>query len=313
MGVEREVRIGLVGCGRLAARGYMPALQRATGVRLAAVADVDRARAAALAAGVPLYDSARALVAAGGIDAVVVATPTRCHVADASAAADAALPALVEKPPGLDAAEAARLAALRPAPRIGFNRRFDPELVRLREDLASAAGVELLVEMRYRRRAWQPFDMRDDALLDLAPHLIDLTRWLTRGEIARVRTRTLTPLRAVFELELSEGRAFVHCAADRVFSERVEIRDGRRRLVARYRRGGLARAVLDRLKPWTESALVSTMARQLDAFGRWIRHGGDTALATAADGVAVMATIDAVRRSAAAAGWCRIEEPEATR
>jgi predicted dehydrogenase len=155
--------------------------------------------------------------------------------------------------------------------------------------------------------------MRDDALLDLAPHLVDLARWLTRSEIVRVRTHTLTPLRAVFEIELAQGRAAIHCAADRVFSERVEIRDGRRRVVARYRRGGLARAVLDRLRPQTESALVSTLTRQLEAFGRWVRDGAETPLASSADGVAVMATLDAVRRSGAASDWCPVTGPEADR
>lgn len=295
------VRLGLVGCGRLAARGYLPALRRATSVRLAAVADVERSRCAVLAPGVPAFDSVRALVTEGGVDGVVIATPTRAHALDARVVAEAGLPALVEKPPGLDAVEAASLAALHPVPRIGFNRRFEPELANVRE-IARGSGRELFLLMRYRRNAWGPHDMRDDALLDLAPHLVDLVHWLSADDVVRVRARTLTHQRAVFEIELARRRARVACAADRVFTERVEVRDAQRRLVARYRRGGLVRAVLDRLRPSTDTPLVRTLTRQLEAFGRLVQGGDGAPLATAADGLAVMRVVDAVRRSAEAGG-----------
>jgi predicted dehydrogenase len=306
---DRKVRLGLVGCGRLAARGYLPAFQRASGVRLTAVADIDRTRCTALAPDLPAHDSARALVTAGRVDGVVIATPTQAHASDARAVAEAGLPALVEKPLGLDAVEAAGLAALRPAPRVGFNRRFEPGLARLREDLATRTGLDLVLRMHYRRRVWGPYDMRDDALLDLAPHLVDLARWLTRSDALRVRAHRLTWQQAIFEIEFGRHRATVGCASHRVAAERVEARDAQRRVVARYRRGGLARAILDRLHPPAESPLVTTLARQLEAFGRAVRGGDGAPLATASDGLAVMRVLDAVRRSAAAGGgWFAVED-----
>jgi myo-inositol 2-dehydrogenase / D-chiro-inositol 1-dehydrogenase len=305
---QAEVRLGLVGCGRLAARGYLPAFRRASGVRLAAVADVDLTRCRALAPDVPAYDSARALAAASGIDGVVIATPTRAHASDARAVAEAGILALVEKPPGLHAAEAASLASLRPEPRIGFNRRFEPGLARLRADVARP-NLDLILRMQYRRRAWGSYDMQDDALLDLAPHLVDLARWLTGGEARRVCARTLTRQRAVFAIELGDHRATIGCASHRVFAEHVEARDARRRLVARYRCGGFAQAIRDRLLPPAESPLITTLARQLEAFGHAVRGGAGAPLATATDGLAVMCVLDAVRRSAAAGGrWCAPEE-----
>ena len=51
-------------------------------------------------------------------------------------------PTLVEKPPAVDAADAAGLAAISPAPWVGFNRRFDP----------GAAAVRAAVAGRRRRR-----------------------------------------------------------------------------------------------------------------------------------------------------------------
>lgn len=301
MARDGVISLGLVGCGRLAAHGYLPAFQRASGVRLVAVADIEPTRCATLAPDLPAFESARDLVAAGGLDGVVIATPTRAHATDARAVAEAGLPALVEKPPGLDAVDAAGLAALHPAPRVGFNRRFEPDLARLRET-CNGRDLDLSLRMQYRRRAWAPHDMRDDALLDLAPHLVDLARWLIGDDAVRVRARSLSRQRAVFEIEFARHRATVECASDRVFAERVEVRDARRRAVAQYRVGGLARAILDRLQPPTETRLVTTLARQLEAFGRDIRGEDGAPLATAADGLATMCVLDAVRRSAATGG-----------
>ena len=189
------------------------------------------------------------------------------------------------------------------------HRRFEPDLVALRE-LSSASGRELFLMMQYRRAAWGPHDMRDDALLDLAPHLVDLARWLCADEAVRVRAATVTPRRAAFEIEFHCHRATVECASDRVFAERVEVRDGRRRPIARYRRGGLARAAIDRIRPWAETPLVVTLTRQLEAFARVIRGGDGAPLATADEGLAVMAVLDAVRRSGLVGGaWVPARVP----
>ena len=63
-----EVRLGLIGCGLIAERGYGPALERADGVRLAAVADPVRARCAQVAPGVPAFGSAAEMLEAGAGD-----------------------------------------------------------------------------------------------------------------------------------------------------------------------------------------------------------------------------------------------------
>jgi len=89
----------------LGVRGYQAFRQRWSAeahieryLALIAVADVDRTRCTTLVPDVRLYNSARALVTAGNVDGVVIATPTRAHVSDARAIAEAGLPALVEKP-----------------------------------------------------------------------------------------------------------------------------------------------------------------------------------------------------------------------
>lgn len=300
-----ELRLGLVGCGRLAELGYVPAARAAAGVRLVAVADPDplrRTRVASLAGGVPAFAGAQALLSDVHVDGLVLATPVTTHLDDARAAASVGVPVLVEKPPAVDRREAEELAALEPTPWIGFNRRFDSALVALRT--AHGGGeVAVRLDFRYRRRGWAAYVVSDDALLDLGPHVVDLARWITRAEVTEVRRASVSPRRAEFELVLGPARARIRCATDRPHVERVEVRDRQGMLLARHRRGGLAAAVRGRLERRSRPhPLVGSLTAQLEAFGRAAHGGAEPTLGGAADGVAVMATIDAVRASAVGGG-----------
>ena len=110
---QEELRIGLVGCGRLAERAYVAAADMADGIALTGVADQDLARCAAAAPGVPAFGTAEDLVAAGAVDALVVATPAGAHLAVAQVADAAGLPCLVEKPPAPDQADSQLLLPVR--------------------------------------------------------------------------------------------------------------------------------------------------------------------------------------------------------
>ena len=120
------VRIGLVGCGRVVEFGYLPAFRHIRGVALVAMADVNPARCRTLAFDIPAYASIQSLVQTGGVDALIISVPTRFHLEYARCAAEAGLPSLVEKPPGINVQEAKELQTLKPAPGIAFNRRFEP-------------------------------------------------------------------------------------------------------------------------------------------------------------------------------------------
>ena len=84
--------------------GYLPAFRQARGVVLAGIADVNLSRCGALAPGVPAYGNIQSLIQAGGLDAIVISVPTRFHLEYAACAAEAGLPSLVEKPPGVERA-----------------------------------------------------------------------------------------------------------------------------------------------------------------------------------------------------------------
>jgi predicted dehydrogenase len=293
-----DLRIGLVGAGRLGEQGYVPALAAAAGVRLAAVAEPDPIRRRRVAAGVPGFASAHELIAAGGVDAVVLASPAPAHLVDARLAVDAGLPVLVEKPPAPDLAGAEELARLQPAPRVGFNRRFDEGVAALRAAVPRDAEVGVFLEISYRRGGWAAHTVRDDALTDLGPHLVDMARWLTGADVTDVRRAVVRPERAEFDLVLGVARARIRCATDRPHRERIEVRHRGGGLVGRLVRGGLVAALRGRIGPSGPHPLVASLTAQLEAFARTVRGEAEPTLGTAADGVAVMAALEAARAAA---------------
>ncbi|TNM69087.1 Gfo/Idh/MocA family oxidoreductase [Streptomyces sp. NP160] len=151
-----NVRWGVLATGGIAAT-VSGDIALVPGAELAAVASRDAGRAAAFAAehGVARsYGSYRELVEAGadrqsetGLDAVYIATPHAQHVALARACVEAGLPVLVEKPVGCTAAATRGLAELARERGVfvmeALWARFQPNLVRLRELLASGAIGEV--------------------------------------------------------------------------------------------------------------------------------------------------------------------------
>jgi predicted dehydrogenase len=280
-----DLRVGLVGCGRIAERGYVPALQRAHGLRLAAVADPVSARCADVAPGVPAFASAAELIDAHAADALVLATPAATHLADARAACAAGIPTLVEKPPALTAADAAELVRLDPTPYVGFNRRFEPALQALRTAAAATPTLQIRLVLRRRRSSWPSYETADPVALDLGPHLVDLVFWLSGAEAQRVTGRADSN-RMSLDLELAgaRGSASIECELGRPYRELVQIRG-----IGSFARGGWRDALRTR-----ESPLIASLSSQLEAFALAVRGNAPPELATALDGLRVMRTLECV-------------------
>ena len=294
------LRLGLVGCGRLAELGYVPAAQAAPGVQFVAVADPDRTRRGVVAAKLGASGHARVgeLLAAGPLDGLVVCTPAEQHEEVAAMAAQAGLTALVEKPPAPDAQGALQIAALRPAPWIAFNRRFDQGL-KLRRSVPPGGDLTMKMVLHYRRDSWRPVARGDDALLDLAPHFIDLALHLTGSLPVAVRANA-TRERAGIVLATTRAEVQIECATNRPHHELVEIRGADGRLAGRAVSAGRARGALARLTG--AHPLVRSLRLQLEAYARALRGAEAGPLASAAEGAAVMRVLDAARRSDAVGG-----------
>ncbi len=295
------MRLGLVGCGRLAECGYAPAAARARGVEIVAVADPDRSRRRLLAAklGANAYARTSELLGAEPLDGLVICSPPEHHEEAALQAAAAGLTALVEKPPAIDAEGALELAMLARPPFAAFNRRFDQGAA-LAGLVPMRGQLELHIVLHYRRSSWRPLQWGEDALLDLGPHAIDLALMLTGALPLAVRAHA-THERAGLALATSRGSVRIECSSNRPYHEIVEIRDAAGRRIARAIRGGHVRGVASRVAP-VAHPLVRSLTAQLEAYGLALCGGHTGLLATAVEGAAVMCVLDAARRSDAVGG-----------
>jgi predicted dehydrogenase len=151
---EIIIRLGIIGCGRVAQERHLPPLLHLPGIRVVATADTDPARSARLAdrlgAALKLTDY-KDLLARAEVDAVAILTPTSSHVEIGIAALDAGKHVLVEKPLALSLAESDRFiarAAGSPCKVVlGFNLRWH-RLVRRALDFLSTGALGRIKAIR---------------------------------------------------------------------------------------------------------------------------------------------------------------------
>ena len=299
---RRPLRVAVSGCGRLLEHGYLPAIARMPAIQLVGVADPHRGRRnriADLAADQTgrrprAFASDGLLLDALRIDAMVIASPAAGHVASATAAAKAAVPVLVEKPPAEDLDGARRLAELPSPVWLGFNRRFGPgrDLV---SQIPADGFLHVDLELRYRRSSWRAYTVCDEALLDLGPHMIDLGLMLTRSEPIAVAAPRIEPDRVELVMQTTRAAVRIHGFADRAHRESITVRNGALRRIAMARAGGLG-GHLQRLTRHPHP-LVASLIRQLDQLRAAVRGEPTSGLASAACGVPVMVAIEAARES----------------
>jgi myo-inositol 2-dehydrogenase/D-chiro-inositol 1-dehydrogenase len=204
------VRVGVVGSGIMGADHIGTLHRQVNGATVTMVADLDLARARAVAAAVP---GARAtadgfgLVADPAVDAVVVASADATHADLTVAAVGAGKPVLCEKPlaPTLPEclrvvraeAEAAR-AGGPPLVSVGFMRRFDPGYLELRSALEDGAcGTPLLVHCVSRGVASGPGSTSESSVTGSAIHELDTVPWLLGAPLVEVSWHAPRPGGAV--------------------------------------------------------------------------------------------------------------------
>jgi myo-inositol 2-dehydrogenase/D-chiro-inositol 1-dehydrogenase len=193
-----EVRIGVLGLGRIGRLHAELLARQVEGAAVTAVYDVDAAAAAgtaaALGGGVRVAASADELVAAPDVDAVAICTSTDTHVPLIHAAARAGKAIFCEKPVSLDLAEVdAALDAVATASltfQIGFNRRFDPAHGAVRAAVADGTvGAPHLVRITSRDPAPPPpayVRASGGLFLDMTIHDFDMARYVTDSEVVAV-------------------------------------------------------------------------------------------------------------------------------
>lgn len=202
----KKLEFALVGCGRVAGK-HINALADAEHARLAAVCDVDRARAAAIAEklDIPWFDDIDKMLAAiTSIDVVNILTPTGYHAEHAIRAASHGKHVVVEKPIALriedadDMIRACEGAGVRLF--VVKQLRYNPPVQRLRRAIELGRFGKLVmgsVRVRFCRRqeyydrdAWRgTWQLDGGVLANQASHQIDLLTWML-GDVESVYAKT---------------------------------------------------------------------------------------------------------------------------
>ena len=203
----KTVKIGLIGCGRVAPQ-HVEGYQQADGVQIAALCAPRLEKAHALADRYALHDAKffadyRDMLAQRDIvDAVDIMTPDYLHASVVKDCIAAGLPMLCEKPMALDSAEAAEMhsAAERAGllAMVGLNYRFNPAVATAKK-LVDEGFIGKPYHLRARLTVSRlsnpdiPLDWRHNrargglgALSDLGAHLVDLARFMLDDEFAVV-------------------------------------------------------------------------------------------------------------------------------
>ncbi|WHX20865.1 Gfo/Idh/MocA family oxidoreductase [Streptomyces malaysiensis subsp. malaysiensis] len=187
--------VAVIGTGKMGADHVRRINDVISGARVAAVVDIDEARAKAVADtadGCQAFTDPAAAMAAPGVDAVLIASPGPAHEAALLSAFERDLPVLCEKPLTPDSASALRMleAEQRLGHRrvqVGFMRRYDTEFMRLKALLdGGELGRPLLLHCRHRNASVHSYFTNEMMITDSVVHEMDQSRWLLEQEIAAV-------------------------------------------------------------------------------------------------------------------------------
>jgi virulence factor len=172
-----QLRVGIVGGGRIAQAAELPALAARPDVRMCGIVTGRPESAARNIARWPIdraFASVEEMIAESRLDALMVLTPAWSHVSFVETGLHAGLDVFCEKPLATSLDDARRLAELADqAARllmVGFCRRYAESYVRAKEEFADARPLFAVAQ---KNRAGSEYR----ATLENAIHMIDLLRW----------------------------------------------------------------------------------------------------------------------------------------
>ncbi|HKD37877.1 MAG TPA: inositol 2-dehydrogenase, partial [Pirellulales bacterium] len=197
--MKQKLNVGIIGAGRIGKVHAETIALRLPDATALAIADVDSAAAANLAArfGIPqVFTRAEEILADKRIDAVLICSPTGTHADLIAAAAEAGKHIFCEKPIAFDLAriDKALVAVQRAGVKlqIGFNRRFDSNFARVRKAIVNGEiGTPHLLHIISRDPAPPPISyvrVSGGMFLDMSIHDLDMARFLVGDEVEEIFT-----------------------------------------------------------------------------------------------------------------------------
>jgi myo-inositol 2-dehydrogenase / D-chiro-inositol 1-dehydrogenase len=193
-----DIAIGVIGAGGMGMRHAVNLHRHVKGARVAAIYDLDQARAGQVAAqcgSAKAFPDPGQLIQDAGVDAVLIASPDPTHAQFVHACLQHHKPVLCEKPLATTADEALKIieaeqALGRRLIAVGFMRRFDPQHVAVRQVVAAGEiGRPILFKGVHRNPMLPPLWTGEVVITNAAIHDIDSTRWLLGQEITEVYVR----------------------------------------------------------------------------------------------------------------------------
>lgn len=205
---NRRIRVGLIGCGRIAAK-HLDAMEKHSGkLSLVSVCDedVERANRVAAETGARPFSDMRAMLSESELDLAVICTPSGLHASQTMRCAHAGVHVMTEKPmatrwkDGLNMVKACDEAGVRLF--VVKQNRQNSTLQLLKKTIDSGRfGRIFLVQINvfwtrpqeyYDSAAWRgTWEFDGGALMNQASHYIDLLDWLI-GSVESVQATTGT-------------------------------------------------------------------------------------------------------------------------
>jgi len=199
---QRTLKLGIIGCGRVAEERHFPALRHLPDVEVVAVSDTDENRMKRLADPMGVehrWGDYRALLEAADVEAVGILTPTATHAEIGLAAFEAGKHVLIEKPLALDPEACDRLieagARSSRTVTVGFNLRWHRLVQRARTFIRTGAlgRIEAIrsVFTHHRRgedaQEWhRKPELGGGVSFNEAVHHFDLWRYLLESDVEEV-------------------------------------------------------------------------------------------------------------------------------
>jgi predicted dehydrogenase len=222
--MTKMLGVGLIGAHTWAEKAHLPGYAAHPRVELAAICDIDPARAQAMAdkfGAKTIYTDYRDLLADPNVEMVDVCTPTSTHLPLSLAAIAAGKHVLSEKPlhteaqPAFDAAQAGAEKGVRT--KLGFTFRYSPAIRQIKAwiddgtigEIFHIHGLEQNSQFLDPDFPLRQFDLdapRDKlipaSIIGYGSHLVDMMRWLG-GDFASVAStmKNFVPERVVRGLE----------------------------------------------------------------------------------------------------------------
>ena len=195
-----RIRMGIVGFGTMGLQHAKTIMENVEEVKLTAVAskntaNIEKMRAFPGGEDVRIFDTPAQMYQSGEIDAVLIASPHRAHVAQAKEAFSAGMHVLLEKPVGVSTKEVREMIAAADASGkafgVMFNQRTHPVYQKMKEivesgELGEIRRTSVIITDWFRAQSY--FDScgwratwkgeGGGVLLNQAPHNLDLWQWI---------------------------------------------------------------------------------------------------------------------------------------